>query len=58
MNNQFELEFVVDFAYVDQYDYIYLTYTAGSVCLCGVCNHVVFLSLSVMLSWYPVLGVR
>ena len=32
----------------------FLTFTAGSVCLCGVCSHVVVLGLSVRLSWYPV----
>ena len=38
MNKQFELlEFVFDSVYVDlHYDEIYLTFTAGSVCLCGV----------------------
>ena len=38
VNKQFELlEFVFEFVYVDlQYDDIYLTFTAGSVCLCGV----------------------
>ena len=46
MNKQFELlEFVFESVYVElQYDYYYyydeisLTFTAGSVCLCGVCN--------------------
>ena len=52
MNKQFELlEFVSESVYVDlQYDEIFLTFTAGSVCLCGVCNMVVFLGLSVRLS--------
>ena len=38
MNKQFELlEFVFDSVYVDlHYDEISLTFTAGSVCLCGV----------------------
>ena len=49
---QFELlEFVFDSVYVDlQYDVISLTFTAGSVCLCGVCSPVVVLGLSVRLS--------
>ena len=39
--------------YVDlQYDEIYLTFTAGSVSLCGVCSHGVVFGLSVRLSWY------
>ena len=50
------LEFVFDSVYVDlQYDEISLTFTAGSVCLCGVCSPVVVLDLSVRLSWYPML---
>ena len=55
VNKQFKLlEFVSEFVYVDlQYDEISLTFTAGSVCLCGVCNHVVVLGVSVRLSWYP-----
>ena len=38
MNKQFELfEFVFESVYVDlQYNEISLTFTAGSVCLCGV----------------------
>ena len=42
MNTQFELiELVFDSVYVDlQYDTISLTFTTGSVCLCGVCSHV------------------
>ena len=57
VNKQFELlEFVFESVYVDlQYDEISLTFTAGSVCLCGVCSHVVVLGLSVRLSWYPML---
>ena len=60
MNKQFEfLEFDFGSVYVDlQYDEIYLTLTAGSVCSCGVCSPVVFLGLSVRLSWYPMLWVR
>ena len=55
VNKQFELlEFVFDSVYIDlQYDEISLTFTAGSVCLCGVCSHVVVFGLSVRLSWYP-----
>ena len=34
-------------------DEIYLTFTAGYVCLCGVYNHVVALGLSMRLSRYP-----
>ena len=53
VNKQFELlEFVFDSVYVDlQYDEIALTFTVGSVCLCGVCSPVVVLRLSVRLSW-------
>ena len=63
VNQQFELlEFVLDSVYVDlQYDYIFLTFTAGSVSLCCVCGLVVLWScglvvvfgLSVRLLWYP-----
>ena len=51
VNKQVELkEFVFDFIYVDmQYDDIYLTFTAGSVYLCGVCSHVVVLGLFIKL---------
>ena len=40
VNKQFELlEFVFKSVYVDlQYDEISLTFTAGYVCLCGVCS--------------------
>ena len=57
VNKQFELlEFVFDSVYVDlQYDEIYFTFTAGSVCLCGVCSPVVVLGLSVRLLLYPML---
>ena len=60
VNNQFEfLMFVFESVYVDlQYDEISLTFTAGSVCLRGVCSPVVVLDLSVRLSWYPMLRVR
>ena len=51
VNKQFELlEFVFDSVYVDlQYDEIYLPFTAGYVCLCGVRSHVVVLGLFVRL---------
>ena len=57
VNKQFELlEFVYDSVYVDlQYDEISLTFTAGCVCLCGVCSPVVVLGLSVRLPWNPML---
>ena len=60
VNKQFYLlGFVIDSVYVDvQYDEISLTFTAGSVCLCGVCSPVVVLGLSVRLSWYHRLWVR
>ena len=53
VNKQFELlEFIFDSVYVDlQYDEISLTFTAGSVCLCGVCSPVVVLGLSVRFSY-------
>ena len=40
VNKQFELlDFVFESVYVDlQYDGISLTFTAGFVCLCGVCS--------------------
>ena len=45
--------------YVDlQYEEIYLSFTAGSVCLCGVCSPVVVFGLSVRLSWHPMSWVR
>ena len=52
MNKQFELlEFVSESFYVDlQYDEISLTFSAGSVCLCGVSSPVVVLCLFVRLS--------
>ena len=51
VNKQFELlEFVSESVYVDlQYDEISLTFTDGSVCLCGVSCHVVVLGLFVRL---------
>ena len=54
---QFELhEFVSESVYVDlQYDEISLTFTAGSVCLCGVSSPVVVLGLFVRFSKYPML---
>ena len=60
MNTQFELlEFVFESVYVDlPYDEIFLTFTAGSACLCSVCSPVVVICLSVRLSWYPMLWVR
>ena len=59
VNKQFELlELAFESVYVDlQYDEISLTFTAGSVCLCGICSPVVVLGLSVRLSWYPMLWV-
>ena len=58
VNKQFDLlKFVLDSVYVDlQYDEIYLTFTAGSVYLCGVCSPVIVLGLYVRLSWYPVVS--
>ena len=52
VNKQFELlEFVSESVYVDlQYAEIALTFTAGSVCLCGVSRPVVVLGLFVRLS--------
>ena len=51
--------YVFESVYVDvQYDEISLTFTAGYVCLCGVCSPVVVLGLSVRLSSYPMLWVR
>ena len=57
---QFELlEIVSESVYVDlQYDEISLTFTAGSVCLCGVCSTVVVFGMSVRLSWCPMSWVR
>ena len=42
VNNQFELlEFVFNFVYLGlKYNEISLTFTTGSVSLCGVCNNV------------------
>ena len=52
VNKQCEvLEFVFDSVYIDlQYVEISFTFTAGSVCLCGVCSPLVVLGLSVRLS--------
>ena len=48
VNKQFEL---LESVYVDlQYDEISLTFTAGPVCLCGVCSPVVVHGLFVRLS--------
>ena len=60
VNKQFELlEFVFESVYVGlQYDEISLTFTAGSVCFCGICSPVVVLGLFVRLSWYPMLWVQ
>ena len=51
VNKQFELlEFVSESVYVDlQYDEISLTFTAGSVFMCGVSSPVVVLGLFVRL---------
>ena len=55
VNKHFKLlEFVFNSVYVDlKYNEIYLTFTAGYVCLCGVCSHLVVLGLSVRLCRYP-----
>ena len=60
VNKQFELlEFVSESVYVDlQYDEISLTFTAGSVWLCGVSSPVKVIGLFVRVSWYPMLCVR
>ena len=60
VDKQFEQpEFVCESVNVDlQYDEIYLNFTAGSVCLCGLCSPVVGLGMSVRWSWYPMLWVR
>ena len=52
VNKQFELhEFVFESVYFDlQYDKISLTFTAGSVCLCGVSSPVGVIGLFVRLS--------
>ena len=59
VNKQFELiKFVFDSVHVGlQCDEISLTFTAGSVYLCGGCSPVVVLGLSVRFSWYPMLWV-
>ena len=60
VNKKFELlEFVSESVYVDlQYEKISIAFTAGSVCLCGVCSPVVVFGLSVRMSWYPMSCVR
>ena len=60
VNKQFEIrEFVFNSVYVDlKYNSIFLTFTAGSVCLCGMCSHVVAIGLCVRLSWYPMWWLR
>ena len=69
VNKQFELlEFVFESVYVDlQYDEISLTFTAGSVCLCGVCSpvcevvvvtYVVVTAMHVLLSLWCVCMLR
>ena len=57
VNKQFELlEFIFESVYLDlPYDEISLTFSAWSVCLCGVCSPVVVLGLYVRLSWYLML---
>ena len=51
VNKQFELlDFVSESVYVDLQYEIYLTFTAGQVCLCGVSSPVVVLGLFVRLS--------
>ena len=59
VNKQFELfEFVFDSVYVDmQYNEISHTFTAGYVCLCSICCHVLVLGLSVRLSLVPYVDV-
>ena len=55
VNNQYEiLEFVFNSIYVDlNSNEISLPFTVGSVCLCGVCSHVVILGVSVWFSLPP-----
>ena len=55
VNKQFEFRKVVlNPVYVDvKYNEMSLTFIVGSVCLCGICSHVVALGLSVRFSWYP-----
>ena len=48
------LQFLVDL----QYNKISLTFTVGSMFLCGVCSYAVAPGLSVRLSWYHVWWVR
>ena len=53
VNKPFELlKFVFDSVYVDlQYGEISLTFTAGSVCLCGVCSPVLLLGLLLLFAF-------
>ena len=52
VNKHFELpELVFNSIYIDlKQNELSLTFTAGYMCLCGVCSHVVILGLSVRLS--------
>ena len=52
VNKYFELrKFAFNSVYLDlKYNEISLTFTAGSVCLCGVSSHVVGIGLAVRLS--------
>ena len=54
VNKHFELlDFVFNSVYVElKYNEIFLSFTPGSVCLCGVCSHEVVLGRSVRLSRY------
>ena len=58
VNKQFELlEFVFDSVYVDlQYDEISLTFTAGSVSLCGVCSRLWSVCEVVVVPYVDVVG--
>ena len=48
------LEFVFNSVYVDlKYNEFSITFIAVSMCLCGLCSHVVVLALSVRLFRYP-----
>ena len=60
MNKRYELlEFVFNYMYVDlKYNEISLTFTAGSVCLWGMCSHVVVLGPFVRLSCFRMWCVR
>ena len=41
-----------------QHNEISFIFTAGYVCVCGMCSHVLVLGLSVRLTWCPMLWVR